>query len=147
WHYIRGYANVLPKTIDDANFDFYGRILNGQPQQRERWKRAIASVNNTLGEAIGQLYVARHFPPEAKAQTLDLVENIRRAYGERIQQAAWMSAETKTAALEKLASFRPKIGYPDQWRDYSRYDVRAGDAFGNYVRFAEFSWQHDLERL
>lgn len=147
WHYIRGYANVLPKTLDDANFDFYGRILNGQPQQRERWKRAIASVNNTLGEAIGQLYVARHFPPEAKAQTLELVENMRRAYGERIQQAAWMSAETKTAALEKLASFRPKIGYPDQWRDYSRYEVRSGDAFGNYVRFAEFSWQHDLERL
>jgi len=147
WHYVRSYANVLPRAIDDANFDFYGRLLNGQPQQRERWKRAISSVNNTLGEAIGQLYVARHFPPEAKAQTLALVENMRRAYGERIRAVTWMSDETKTAALEKLASFRPKIGYPDQWRDYSLYEIRAGDAFGNYVRYAEWSWNHDLERL
>lgn len=147
WHYVRGYATVLPRTIDDANFDFYGRTLNGQPQQRERWKRAIAAVNNALGEAVGQIYVARHFPPEAKAQTLELVENMRRAYGERIRAVTWMSDETKTAALEKLASFRPKIGYPDRWRDYSQYEVRAGDAFGNTVRLAQWTWQHDLDRL
>jgi putative endopeptidase len=147
WHYVRGWANVLPRVIDDANFAFYGRTLNGQPQQRERWKRAIASINNVLGEAVGQIYVQRHFPPEAKAQALELVENMRRAYGERIRAVSWMSEETKVAALEKLATFRPKIGYPDQWKDYSRYEVRAGDAFGNSKRYAEFNWQHDVERL
>jgi putative endopeptidase len=147
WHYVRGWANVLPRAIDDANFAFYGRTLNGQPQQRERWKRAIASINNVLGEAVGQIYVQRHFPPEAKTQALELVENMRRAYGERIRAVAWMSEETKIAALEKLATFRPKIGYPDVWKDYSRYEVRAGDAFGNSVRYAQWNWQHDVERL
>ncbi len=147
WHYLRGFATVLPRAIDDANFDFYGRILNGQPQQRERWKRAIASVNGVLGEAVGELYVRRHFSAEAKGQVLELVENMRRAYGERIDQVTWMSAETKVAAREKLASFRPKIGYPDHWKDYSGFDVRAGDAFGNTVRFAQWTWNFDLARL
>jgi putative endopeptidase len=147
WHYVRGWANVLPRAIDNANFDFYGRVLNGQPQQRERWKRAISSVNNVLGEAVGQIYVQRHFSAEAKAQVLQLVENMRRAYGQRIDGLAWMSAETKALAREKLASFRPKIGYPDQWRDYSALEIRAGDAFGNSVRFAQWTWARDLDRL
>lgn len=147
WHYVRGWATVLPQAIDDANFEFYGRILNGQPQQRERWKRAIASVNNVLGEAVGELYVRRHFSAEAKAQVLQLVENMRRAYGERIDAVTWMSAETKVAAREKLASFRPKIGYPDRWKDYSGLEIRAGDAFGNSVRFAEWTNEFELGRL
>ncbi|MBL8546174.1 MAG: M13 family metallopeptidase [Hyphomonadaceae bacterium] len=147
WHYISGNANLLPRAIDDASFDFFGRTLNGQPQQRERWKRAISSVNNVLGEAVGQIYVERHFSAEAKAQTLALVENMRRAYGERIRSSAWMSEETKVAALEKLATFRPKIGYPDQWKDYSQLEIRAGDAFGNSVRFAQWTWAHELDRL
>ncbi|MGD9968304.1 MAG: M13 family metallopeptidase [Hyphomonadaceae bacterium] len=147
WHCVRGYANVLPRAIDDENFAFYGRILNGQPQQRDRWKRAIASVNNVLGEAVGELYVQRHFSAAAKAQVLELVENMRRAYGERIDQVSWMSAETKRVAREKLASFRPKIGYPDRWKDYSELDIRAGDAFGNAVRFAQWTWAFDVARL
>jgi len=147
WHYVRGYASVLPRAIDDANFNFYGRVLNGQPQQRERWKRAISSVNAVLGEAVGELYVRRHFSAEAKAQVLALVENMRRAYGERIDQVSWMSAETKVVAREKLASFRPKIGYPDRWKDYSDLEIRAGDAFGNTVRFAEWTWAFDVARL
>jgi len=147
WHYVRSKAHVLPQTIDDANFAFFGRTLFGQPQQRERWQRAIQASNNALGEAIGELYVQRHFPPEAKAQALELVENMRRAYGERIDQSAWMSAETKVLAREKLATFRPKIGYPDRWKDYSGYDVRAGDAFGNQMRYAIWDWNNDLARL
>jgi putative endopeptidase len=147
WHYVRGWATVLPRTIDDTIFEFYGRTLNGQPQQRERWKRAITSVNNVLGEAVGEIYVQRHFSSEAKAQVLQLVENMRRAYGERIDAISWMSAETKVAAREKLASFRPKIGYPDRWKDYSGLDVRVGDAFGNSIRFAEWTNSFELGRL
>jgi putative endopeptidase len=147
WHYVRTKAHVLPRIIDDANFEFFGRQLNGQPRQRERWQRAIQAVNGALGEAVGQLYVARHFPPESKAQALVLVENMRRAYGERIQASPWMSAETKVIALEKLATFRPKIGYPDRWEDYSALDIRAGDAFGNQMRWAEWNHAKDLARL
>jgi putative endopeptidase len=144
---IRNNAAVLPKTVDDMVFDFFGKTLNGQPQQRERWKRGVQAVNGALGEAIGQIYVQRHFPPEAKAQMLELVENLRRAYGQRIDQLSWMSAETKVIAREKLAAFRPKIGYPDRWRDYSALDIRAGDAYGNNKRQQIFDWNHDLERL
>ncbi|WP_395645916.1 M13 family metallopeptidase [Terricaulis sp.] len=147
WHLVRNQAGLLPRNIDDANFDFYGKVLNGQPQQRERWKRAVDNVNGALGEAIGQIYVQRHFPPEAKSQMLTLVENLRRAYGERIDRLSWMSAETKVVAREKLAAFRPKIGYPDRWKDYSALEVQAGDAYGNNRRFALWDWQFDLARL
>jgi predicted metalloendopeptidase len=144
---VRARAAVLPRTIDDANFDFYGRQLSGAQRQRDRWQRAIQATNGALGEAVGELYVARHFPPETKAQALELVENMRIAYGERIDQSPWMSAETKVLAREKLATFRPKIGYPDRWKDYSGYDVREGDAFGNAQRYAIWDWANDLARL
>jgi putative endopeptidase len=147
YHVVRNNASVLPRAIDDEVFDFFGRTLNGQPQQRERWKRAVQAVNGALGEAVGQIYVQRHFPPEAKAQMLELVENLRTAYGQRIDQLPWMSAETKVAAREKLATFRPKIGYPDRWRDYSALEVRAGDAYGNAKRRQIFDWNFDLARL
>ncbi len=146
-HLIRNNAPVLPRPIDEAVFDFYGKTLNGQPQQRERWKRSVDAVNASLGEAVGQVYVQRHFPPEAKAQMSELVENLRRAYGERIDRLTWMSAETKVVAREKLASFRPKIGYPDSWKDYSQLEVRAGDAFGNNKRYQIWDWNFDLARL
>jgi putative endopeptidase len=147
YHLVRNSAAILPANVDAEVFAFYGTTLNGQPQQRERWKRAVTSVNGALGEAVGQIYVQRHFPPEAKAQMLELVENLRTAYGARIDQLSWMSAETKVAAREKLATFRPKIGYPDQWRDYSGLQVVRGDAYGNAKRQAIFDWNHDLERL
>ena len=146
-HLVRNNAPVLPRTVDDAVFDFYGKTLNGQPEQRERWKRSVDAVNGSLGEAVGQVYVQRHFPPEAKAQMAELVENLRRAYGERIDRLSWMSAETKVAAREKLATFRPKIGYPDRWKDYSALDVRAGDAFGNNKRYQIWDWEFDRARL
>ncbi len=153
WHayfkyqYLVSHADVLPAAFDDERFAFYGRTLNGQPQQRERWKRAVAAVNQNLGEAVGQLYVQRHFPPAARQKMLDLVDNVRTAYSVRIQQLPWMTSETKKVALEKLAAFRPKIGYPDKWRDYSALQVRAGDAFGNSTRAQVFEWQRQLSRL
>jgi putative endopeptidase len=147
YHLIRNNSPILPKTFDDEVFAFYGTTLSGQPQQRERWKRAVQAVNGALGEAIGSIYVQRHFPPASKEQMRQLVENLRTAYGQRIDQVSWMSAETKVVAREKLATFRPKIGYPDRWRDYSGLEVRANDAFGNAQRQAIFDWNHDLERL
>ena len=104
-------------------------------------------MNGALGEAVGQLYVKQYFPPESKRQMLELVENLRKAYASRINQITWMSAATKKVALEKLATFRPKIGYPDKWRDYSKLDVRTGDAFGNATRASTFEHWRQLNRL
>ena len=147
YHYLTRNAAYLPAVFDSEVFAFFGHTLNGQPEQRVRWKRAVDATNGALGEAIGQIYVERHFPPAAKAQMLALVENMRRAYGRRIAGLSWMSEATKKVAAEKLVTFRPKIGYPDRWRDYSRLEVRRDDAFGNAVRAAIFEWQRDLERL
>jgi putative endopeptidase len=147
YHYLSNNAGVLPSAIDNENFDFYGKTLSGQPEQRERWKRAVGATNGALGKAVGELYVARHFPPEAKAQMLALIENLRRAYGERIDRLTWMSAETKVVAREKLQTFDPKIGYPDNPRDYSALEIRAGDAFGNRKRAAVYDWRYDVARL
>ena len=153
WHayfeyqYLSANADVLPSAFDAERFDFYGHILNGQPQQRERWKRAVAALNSGLGEVTGQLYVQKYFPPEAKQKVVALVENLRTAYSTRIQQLPWMSADTKKVAMEKLAAFRPKIGYPDKWRDYSALQVMPGDAFGNKSRAEVFEWNRQLERL
>jgi len=147
YHYLVAHADVLPKAFDDERFDFYGRTLNGQPEQRERWKLAVNAANRALGEAVGQLYVGKYFPAQSKEKMLALVENLRRAYTQRVQNLAWMSEETRKIAQEKLKTFRPKIGYPDKWKDYSAFEVRPGDAFGNAVRARVFDWQFDLNRL
>ena len=147
YHYLSNNASVLPIAFDNENFDFYGKTLSGQPEQRERWKRSVSATNAALGKAVGELYVARHFPPEAKQQMLDLIENMRTAYGQRIDQLSWMSAETKAQAHEKLRTFDPKIGYPDHPRDYSALEVRAGDAFGNKKRSGVYEWRYDAARL
>lgn len=147
YHHLRAMAAVLPKGFDDEVFDFYGRTLNGQPQQRERWKRAVAATNGNLGEAIGEIYVARHFPPSSKAQMDELVENLRRGYAARIESVAWMTPETKKVALEKLAAFRPKIGYPTKWKDYSTLEVIPGDAYGNIIRAQLWTHQDQISRL
>jgi putative endopeptidase len=140
-------ASVLPKAIDDEVFDFRGRVLSGQPEQRVRWKRAVSAVNQALGEAVGPLYVARHFPPASKAAMLALVENVRRAYATRIDALPWMTPETKGVAREKLAAFGVKVGYPDRWRDYAALEVRRGDAFGNAERAARFEWNRQATRM
>jgi putative endopeptidase len=118
-HFLDEFAAVLPKEFDDESFDFFGRKLNGQAQQRERWKRAVAEVNDEWGEAVGQLYVREYFSPAAKAQALELVDNLRRAYATHLKAVAGMTPATRRIAAEKLATFRTKIGYPDKWRDYS----------------------------
>jgi putative endopeptidase len=147
YQYLTAEAAVLPKAFDAENFDFYGRVLNGQPQQRERWKRAVRATNAALGEAVGEIYVARKFPPASKAAMETLVENLRKGYAQHIASVPWMTPETKKVALQKLAAFRPKIGYPSKWRDYSNFEVMPGDAFGNRRRAAIFEWDRELNRL
>jgi putative endopeptidase len=147
YHYLASVSDVLPKAFDDEAFEFYRRTLNGQPQQRERWKRAVASVNGALGEAVGELYVQRYFPPSSKQKMIELVENLRAAYAAHIERLPWMTPATKKLALEKLAAFHPKIGYPDRWRDYSALEIVAGDAFGNATRAAVFEWQRQVKRM
>jgi putative endopeptidase len=147
FHYLSDHAPYLPKRFDDARFAFYGQTLRGQPQQRERWKRAVDEVNGGLGELVGQLYVARYFPPESKAKMQELVANLRASLSERIDSLGWMTPETKSRAHEKLATFTPKIGYPDQWKDYSALQIRRDDLLGNVRRAAEWRWQYQLARL
>jgi putative endopeptidase len=147
YHYLRRHAAVLPAAFDREVFEFYGHTLNGQPEQRVRWKRAVEATNGALGEAVGQLYVAQYFPPASRAAAVALVENLRQAYADRIRDLPWMTPETKAAAAGKLATFRPKIGYPDRWRDYSALEVRQGDAFGNATRATLFEWRRQTGRL
>ena len=147
YHLLSSSASVLPKAIDDERFEFFGKTLNGQPVQRERWKRATQAVNGALGEAVGQVYVARHFSPSAKAKMLVLVENLRKAFKVRIDGLTWMTPETKVKAQRKLATFNPKIGYPDKWRDYSGLDIKAGDPLGNERRVQAFNAARDREDL
>lgn len=147
YNYLVSHAAVLPQAIDDERFDFYNRTLNGQQEKRERWKRAVQTLDGAVGEVLGQLYVKKHFPPESKEKMVALVENLRRAYSARIDSLPWMTDDTKKVAKEKLATFRPKIGYPDKWKDYSKLEIRAGDAFGNAVRARVFNAEFDRERL
>jgi predicted metalloendopeptidase len=147
FHYLSDHAPYLPKRLDDARFAFYGQTLRGQPQQRERWKRAVDQVNDALGEQVGQLYVAKYFPAQSKAMMQDLVANLRAALSDRIDQLDWMTPETKSRAHEKLATFTPKIGYPDRWKDYSTLEVRRDDLIGNVRRAAEWQWHYHVARL
>ena len=144
YHFLRASASVLPSQLDSEVFDFTGRTLNGQPKQRDRWKRAVSAVNGALGDAVGELYVARYFKPRAKDEMDRLVANLRKAYAARIEAVDWMTPETKKVALEKLASFRPKIGYPSKWKDYGALEVVPGDAYGN-MRRAQV-WHHEYMR-
>ncbi|MCX6538748.1 MAG: M13 family peptidase [Acidobacteria bacterium] len=140
---IRGFAPYLPKAFVDARFEFYGKTLSGTPEQRPRWKRAVAALDGNLGEMLGKLYVARHFPARAKARMEQLVANLRLAYKDGIDHLDWMSPETRAQAQQKLAAFRPKIGYPNKWRDYSKVQVVRDDLVGNMMRAqaAEFAFQ------
>ncbi len=147
WQLLEDAASALSEEIDNANFEFYGKALSGQQEQKPRWKRGVRVVNGSLGEIIGKLYVARHFKPEAKARMRELVENLRKAYGESIDELEWMSAETKEKAKAKLAAFTPKIGYPDRWKDYSALEIRADDLIGNLRRAARVEHQQDVEKI
>jgi predicted metalloendopeptidase len=147
WHVLDAAAPSMSKALVDENFAFHGKILNGVQENRPRWKRGVEVVENALGEAVGKIYVEKHFPPEAKARMLTLVENLRKAYELSIKDLTWMSDATKQKALEKLAKFRVKIGYPNEWRDYSALEIKAGDLMGNLKRAAQFEYQRNLGKL
>ena len=149
YHFISNNASVLSDEIDHENFHFYSTILNGVPEQRERWERGVARVGalNSLGEAVGQIYVERHFPESAKQQMNNLVENLRTALAQSIEQLDWMSEETKKEAVLKLNSFRPKIAYPDEWKDLSAIEIQREDLFANAQSVREFNYEDSLSRL
>ena len=147
FHYLSGHASYLPKRFDDARFNFYGKVLGGQGQQLAREKRGVRFLGGVIGEGVGKIYVARYFSPEAKAKAKDLVGNLLNVYRQRIQTADWMSPATRQKALEKVANFNVKIGYPDKWRDYSKFQANADDLLGNMERGTEFEWNRKLVRL
>jgi putative endopeptidase len=147
FHVADDAAPLLSKRFVDTQWEFRSKFLNGTKEQRPRWKRAVQAAEGSLGEAIGRTYVADYFPPESKAKMEQLVADLRTAMKGRIENVQWMSPETKARALDKLAKFTVKIGYPSQWRDYSKLDIRAGDLVGNAERVAKFEWARDLARL
>jgi len=147
WHLISGSSSFLSSAFVAENFDFYGRTLTGTPELRERWKRGVSLVESSLGEAIGQEYVARHFPPVAKERMLRLVENLIEAYHINIARLSWMSDATKAMALEKLNKFTPKIGYPNKWRDYSKLTIVADDLMANLEAVTQFAQEFNFAKI
>ncbi|OUI83281.1 peptidase M13 [Gluconobacter sp. DsW_056] len=140
-------AGYLSSTFYDASFDFNSHTLSGVAQQSPRWKRAVRVTNGALGWALGREYVARYFPPSAQAQITDLVQKVKASFHDRLEHNSWMDEPTRKAALNKLDHFAIQVGYPKKWWDYSKLDIRKGDVYGNAVRGAAFSWQHDLDKL
>ncbi|MGJ9576559.1 M13 family metallopeptidase [Actinotignum sp. GS-2025c] len=146
WRILLARASYLPEVIDAKNFDFYGKVLAGTTQQRDRWKRAVQLVNGVLGEAVGQLYVASYFPPEHKATMDQLVADLLDAYRLSIRDLDWMSDATKERALAKLDTFAPKIGYPEKWKDYSSMQIGT-DLLANIRAACEFEVEENIAKL
>jgi len=147
WQVVNSLSPYMPSDIVDQDFDFYGKTLSGQMAQRPRWKRVQGSTNNALSEAIGQMYVQKYFPAEAKKRMIDLVGTLRVSLGERIKQLAWMSDETKAKAIEKLDAITVKVGYPDKWRDYSALDVSTDSYVANVLRARNFSFKYMIGKV
>ena len=147
FRFISDHATYLPKAFDDAHFDFYSHTLNGVPQQRDRWKRGMALLDQDLGEAVGQLYIARHWSPETEAKANELLGDMRAAYKDKIEHAAWMDEATRKEALAKLAAFDPRIGHPVRYIDYSSFRVSRTDPLGNAMASAVFDWRLQLSRF
>lgn len=146
-HYLRAFSAYLPKRFDDRVFAFYGTVLGGRTQQLDRKTRGVHLLDSLIGEALGKLYVARYFPPEAKAKADQLVANLLKAYENDIKTLDWMSPATREKALEKLALFTPKIGYPSHWRDYSALTISRDDLIGDVQRASQFEWNRDVARI
>ncbi|WP_181574179.1 M13 family metallopeptidase [Microbacterium sp. SMR1] len=144
---VRASAPFLPDAFVAENFDFYGTQLTGVPVNRERWKRGVSIVQAALGEAVGEIYVERHFPPQAKVEMDALVDNLIEAYRQSITGLEWMTPATRERALEKLAAFTPKIGYPDRWKDYSALEIDPTDLLGNVLRSTEWEYERQLAKL
>jgi putative endopeptidase len=147
WQVVRSSAPYLSGAFVDANFDFYGRTLTGTPELRARWKRGVSFVEGAMGEAVGRIYVERHFPPAAKQSMDVLVEHLVEAYRQSIAALPWMTEETRGRAREKLEKFTPKIGFPVTWRDYSTLEVDAADLIGNVRASSEFEFQRELGKI
>ncbi|HEY0973084.1 MAG TPA: M13-type metalloendopeptidase [Solimonas sp.] len=147
FHLLSEYAPLLSKAFVDENFAFYSTTLNGITENEPRWKRGVTETEGALGEMLGRIYVARHFPPEAKKRMEQLVKNLTRAYEASIKELDWMGEDTKKKALEKLAKFTPKIGYPDKWKDYSALSVKADDLIGNVMRSRKVEHDREIAKL
>lgn len=147
WGALHTSANALTSALDKEDFDFYDKTLYGIAEQKPMWRRAVDAVNGSLGEIVGQVYVKKHFSPEAKDQVKELVNNLLKAYESSIKNLDWMTPATKKEALDKLSKITVKIGYPDKWKDYSKLDVRKGDYFGNQMRSGIFEYQRQLDKL
>ena len=147
FRFISDHASYLPKAFDDARFGFYSHTLNDVAEQRARWKRGIGMLDDSLGEAVGQMYVAEHWPDATARQAQELVDDVRAAYGEKIAYADWMDEPTRKAALEKLGSFDPRIGHPVKWIDYSNLKISRNDVLANAVEADRFQWQLQLSRF
>ncbi len=147
WNIIHAASEYLSDDFVNTGFNFYGRVMSGSQELQPRWKRVVENVNGSLGEAVGQMYVAKYFPPESKENMLHLVANLQEVLGERIQAATWMSDDTKTKALEKLKAFHVKIGYPDKWRDYSILEIKNDSYFANALRSNEFELNYMLAKV
>lgn len=147
FHAIDGAAPALSKAFQDENFAFYGKTINGTPEQEVRWKRALAAVNASMGQALGQLYVKAYFTPEAKVRAQQLVDNVRNALKARIENVDWMSPETKARAIAKWQTFLPKIGYPDHWRDWRGLTVTPDSHYANLRAARAFNQRHNLAKI
>ena len=147
WNIISGAAPYLTDELVNENFAFFGKTLSGTPELRERWKRAVSLIEGSLGEAVGKVYVDKYFSAVAKSEMEKLVSNLIEAYRVSINELEWMSSETKVKALEKLSKFRPKIGYPDKWRDYSALQSTPDDLYGNVGRIIKFQRDHEISKI
>jgi putative endopeptidase len=147
WHLVRSQVQVLPKAFVDENFNFYGKTLQGTKELQARWKRCVAATDGDLGEALGQVFVEKYYPPQAKARTLEMVKQLEDALRSDIGELPWMSAATKKQALVKLEAIENKIGYPSKWRDYSTLKIERGDALGNSLRANAFEVHRQLAKI
>ena len=146
WKVIDGAASYLSDAFVAQNFEFYGKVLSGTKEMKPRWKRAVGTVDGVMGEAVGQMYVEKYFPAAAKERMVNLVGNLQKALGERIQSLAWMSEETKAKALEKLSTIYVKVGYPDKWRDYSALEIKDDSYWANIERSNLFDFDYMLSK-
>src|SRR3981081_4096148 len=147
WHLVHADAPFLSTPFVNENFAFYGKILRGQDEIKPRWKRCTEGVDDDLGEALGQAYVAKYFSPQAKQQALKIVKEIQEATEQDIRARPWMSSATKQQALAKLHGMANKIGYPDKWRDYSKLEIVRGDELGNVLRARQFEFNRQLAKI
>jgi putative endopeptidase len=147
FQFLNSSAPYLPRAFDEANFNFFSRTLRGVEQQRDRWKRGLGMLDTTIGEAVGEIYVRRHFPDESRRQMTELIANLRGALEERLRANPWMDDPTRTEALAKLAAFDPRIGNPVRFIDYSSIRVDPSDVLGNVLRAGEFDWNLQVSRL